>query len=798
MNRGVKHKETFNGMTTTILQTLEFHDIQKMLAQCAVSALSKELAMQWEPSSMEEIVAARLEETEEAVICLQREITSPLGETHDIREALDKSKKDILLLPQEFLDLCVSLETYKRMNQYFAGERAAAYPVLYEITRGILPEDGLIGQIRRVFGDHGDILDSASPKLSRIRAAKNTLKERIRRSFQHLLQDKDQASYFQDAIITQRNGRYVIPVKAEYRYKFEGIVHDRSSTGQTLFMEPMISVELNNDLAELNVQEKQEIHEILHQLSGQVRKEADHIRESCRTATNLELIFARGELALSMKGVKAVHDGKSCAELNEARHPLLGKHAVPIHIRLGKDFRILVITGSNAGGKTIAMKTLGLLALMNQAGLFIPAADGSRLPVYQHIYAIIGDDQSIQYNLSTFSSYITQMTGFLENCGREDLVLLDELGSGTDPIEGAALAQAVTEHLHQCGASAVITSHFSEMKKMAYETEGIENAFVEFDEKTLTPTYRLIIGMAGNSNAFSICRRLGMSEDILSRAETLKEASPLNNMETLMARLNVELQNVEKERDVLHEKVAQAETLRDELAGANDEMRARKKAILDKARDEAERMKRELRVQSETIIKELKKAASQAGKQGFGAEIDRARKAVDQIEIPDDQEERRRLSTEEIKKGAYVYVDTVENVGIVESVSGKKASVRCGNLVVSVGFAHCFEAERREVSKPSQKEAVKVGGYSAGRAVQAVKTSLNVIGLTVDEAIPQVDRFLNDAVMAGVSPVEIIHGKGTGALRRGIQDYLRTLNFVSEFHTADVRNGGAGVTEVYF
>lgn len=786
-------------MTTDILHTLEFHEIQKLLAEHAVSVLAKEMAKSWKPSAYAEITERLLDETEEAVICLQREITSPLGETHDIRESLSKAKKNIILMPQELMDLCASMETYRKMNRYFMGEKAAIYPVLYELTRTIIPTDALTAQIRKVFGEHGEIQDSASPKLARIRTEKALLKERLRRSFQHLLQDKDLASYFQDAIITQRNGRYVVPVKAEYRYKFEGIVHDRSSTGQTLFMEPMLSVQLNNDLAELGVQEKQEIQEILHGLSEAVKKEAAHIQENCRAATNLELIFARGSLALSMKAVKAIPDRKGCAELIQARHPLIDeKKAVPIDLHLGRDFRLLVITGSNAGGKTIAMKTLGLLALMNQAGLFIPAQEGTRLPVYEHVYAVIGDDQSIQYNLSTFSSYITQMTDFLDQCGEKDLVLLDELGSGTDPIEGAALAQAVAEYLNRRKTPAIITSHFSEMKKLAYETEGIQNGGVEFDEKTLAPTYHLIIGMAGNSNAFNICRRLGMNGDILQRAEALKEESPLNNMEMIMARLNKEIRETEKEKAELHDRVREAETLRNELAQANEQMRDRKKEILNKAREEAERIKRDLRVQSETIIKELKKAASKAGKQGLSMEIDKARNAVDSLEIPRERQTRQPVNPETLKKGTAVYVDTLESAGTVVKVSGKKVTVSCGNLTVTVGAEHCFAAEPRDMPKPVKTEPVRKAAYTGGSTVRTVKTSLNIIGMTVDEAIPQVDRFLSDAVMAGISPVEIIHGKGTGALRRGIQDYLRTLNFVSEFHTADVRNGGAGVTEVYF
>lgn len=782
-----------------ILETLEFTEIRKLLAARSVSSLSKEIAMGWTPSVYREVIAEWLGETEEAVLCLSREITTPLGETHDLREMLAQCEKDVPLLPQDFTDLAATLETFRKMGKYFEGERAGLYPALYGVTRTILPEDNLVTRIRRVFDEHGEIADGASPKLSRIRSEKAQVKSRIRRAFQNLLADKDQAGYFQDAIITQRSGRYVMPVKAEYRYKFQGIVHDRSSTGQTLFMEPMVSVELNNDLAELTAAEKQEIAEILRALTAEVKKEAVHIRVSSETAAKLEFIFARGELAISMKGVKAIPDTRGAAELKNARHPLLAAEtAVPVSLSLGKDFNILVITGSNAGGKTIAMKTLGLLALMNQAGLFIPAAEGSRLPVYRHIYAVIGDDQSIQYNLSTFSSYITQLADFLGEAGESDLVLLDELGSGTDPIEGAALAQAVTEFLKRKNIPAVITSHFSEMKKLAYETEGIENAFVEFDEETLSPTYRLIIGMAGASHAFRICRRLGLSEGVLSRAEALKEASPLNNMETLMADLNAELTDVEKERAALAEKVAEAEHLRTELAGASEALREKKKAILEKTREEAEDIKRNLRVQSETIIRELKKKAAHLEKGNLSDDIRRARGAVEGMELPKVGHGRQPVTPEEIKAGMAVYVDTLEAVGTVKKIAGKKLTISCGNLTLTVDISHCFEAAQKEIAKPKQASRTKIGGYSSVKATQSVSTSINVIGKTVDEAIPLVDRFLNDAVMAGISPVDIIHGKGTGALRKGIWDYLRTLNFVTEFHSADVRNGGAGVTEVRF
>ena len=783
-------------MNSDILQILEFTEIRKRLADFAVSALAKERALSWRPSVYPEVVARLLSETEEAVGVLQAEITTPLGETHDLRDVLEKAEKDVVLMPQEFSDLAASLETYEKMAQFFAPPRDEMYPALREITRLIHPEGALIAEIRRVFGDHGEIADNASPRLLRIRQDKAAKRAQIRRTFERLLADKDQADFFRDTIITQRNGRFVMPVKAEYRYKFGGIVHDRSQTGQTLFMEPMASVELNNDLAELEAEEKQEIAEILRALTKSVQKEAQNIRESCQLATMTELIFARAELAVSMDGIRAGF-GKA-AELKKARHPLLDpKTAVPLTLTLGKDYRQLVITGSNAGGKTIAMKTLGLLALMNQAGLFIPAAEGTSLPIYRHIYAVIGDEQSIMDNLSTFSGYITQLAAFIGKAGADDLVLLDELGSGTDPVEGAALAEAVTEFLAKKDVPAVITSHFSEMKKLAYETEGIENAFVEFDEKTLAPTYRLITGMAGNSNAFNICRRFGLPAPILERAETLKQASPLHDMDTLMAELNRNLAEAQKERERLAGKVKEAEALHRELTEADRFIQEKKHAIFEKAREEAEDMKRDLRIQAETIIKQLKKQAADLDKQKLAAQVDGTRKAIEDIFVPKKGSDRTPLELSAIRVGDFVFVDHLDTVGRVAAVSGKKITVDCGGMTVTTSAAHCFAPLRQELpKKKSPQQAVKKSSHAAP-AVRDIHDSLNIIGCTVDEAIPQIDSFLNDALLSGLSAVRIVHGKGTGALRRGVQEYLATQSYVKEFHTADERSGGAGATDVY-
>lgn len=780
---------------STVFESLEFDQIRAQLKMLAPSSLSKKMAEELVPSNIPEIVRRHLDETEEAVILLQKEIATPLGETHDIFPLLRNASKDIVLLPAEFNDILVSLETYKKMHHYFEGERHLVYPLLEELSSLIIPQDELINSIQRVFDEKGQIRDNASPKLLRIRAEKESIKNKIRKSFQNLLTDKSIADYFQDTVVTQRNGRFVVPIKEEYRNRFDGIVHDRSSTGQTVFMEPLTSIQLNNDLTELKAAEKEVIHEILLQLSHKVKSSREVIENNCKIATQLEFIFAKAQLALSMNGTKAVLSGNGNLELRQARHPLIDRDkVVPITILLGKKYKILIITGANAGGKTIALKTAGLFALMNQSGLFIPAAEGSVMPVYTHVFSIIGDEQSIQYNLSTFSSYITHLNEILKNVKNSDLVLLDELGSGTDPLEGAALAQSVTEYLQAAGASCIITSHFSELKKMAYESKGIENAFVEFDEEKLLPKYHLIIGAAGNSNAFSICSRLGIPPMILSRAVQLKEGSPLHHMEKVMAQLNHQRVELDHEQEKLKDTLAKTEELKKNLEEEKKSLDDRRDSILRKTREEAENIKRNLRVESEQIIKELKQKKNALPKGNLNDYISQVRSSVSKIKLPNDPHGRIPLPKEKMQTGMCVYIDTLGNDGIIQKIKRDKITVQCGMITVNVTPDHCFTASRQTPKKSSGAVPKPRPSF----AVRTIPTTLNIIGKTVDEAVPLVDRFLNDAFMAGISPVQIIHGKGTGKLRKGIWDYLRNINFVAEFHSSDPRNGGAGATDVYF
>ncbi len=783
----------------TILKTLEFDQIRELLALHAPSFLSKEKARRWIPSSEENEIRTWQEETEEAASCLQREVSTPLGETKDIRELLRKAEKEIPLSPQEFADLRISLETYGKMAAYFKDERESAYPLLTQLSRNFLDHSGLIRAIERTFDEKGEVLDQASPKLSRIRSEIVSLQNRVKQSLNTVLRDKDQENYLQEHIITQRGGRYVIPIKAEYRHVFRGIVHDASSTGQTLFMEPLLTVQLNNDLTELKAAEMQEIREILKALTERVAAEAETAAADCVQATDMEFIFARGGLAISMNGVRPVLSAKREVALCGARHPLIpAGQVVPIDFQLGKDFRILIITGSNTGGKTAALKTLGLLALMHQAGLFIPAAEGSSLPVFRNIYAVIGDDQSIQSSLSTFSSYMTQVIHIVGEMTERDLVLIDELGSGTDPAEGSALAQAITEYLLRKNVLAAVTTHFSSLKQLAYDTDGIENAYVEFDMETLSPTYRLIIGMPGNSNAFSISRKLGVPSEILVRAEELKELSPYRNLDKILERMNGQAKELERARDEEQENLRRSEELKAELLHEKEKLEQKREKVMVKTRQEAERIRRNLRLQSEEIIKELKQQFRESDKDQMLRHVSKSRADINQLEIPEGKTDRQPISPGKIVPGVSVYVDTFDSIGEVIGMSGDRVQIRCGGMSLTVGVKHCFDV------KSAPREAYRPKKTMSGKrnvkpfAVKAAAAEINVIGKTVDEAIPEVDRFLDEAVVSGISPVMIIHGKGTGALRSGLHKHLRTLNYVEQFRLADEQNGGAGATEVYF
>lgn len=782
---------------------LDFGSIRERLAEHCSSVIAKELAMQLEPMRDAVKIKEALDETVEAMQSLKTEIEQPLGGTRDIRSACAKSRKEIVLSREELWDIYTTLGAYRRMYTFFR-EKYAQYPLLTLWAQDIPSHEKLERRFERIFDKKGELMDSASPKLQHLRSTIVKTKERIKNDLQAILHDKDNQKYFQEAIVTQRNNRYVIPVKQEYRYAFEGLIHDRSATGATLYIEPMRLVNLNNDLQEAVMEEEQEVLRIYRELSGLVRQNSNTLMDACDRVSHIEFVYGKANLALAMKAVPAVLSGAREVNLIHARHPLIPANVVvPTTITLGTSYRILLITGSNTGGKTVALKTLGLLSLMNQAGLCIPAEAGSVLPIFNTIYADIGDEQSIEASLSTFSAHMTQVVSILKAVGSKDLVLLDELGSGTDPEEGSALAMAILEYFRKSGALLMVSTHYNELKRYAYDTDDIENGHVEFDERTLRPTYRLHIGVAGSSHALSIAARLGLPREVIDMAKANKDGSANRDMEAVLSDLNEQLRRTRERERALKKELEDTQRIKASVEREKKQMNERRKAILTKAQEEAQNLKRSIRIEGEQIIKELKSQFSEGDKQKRQDAITQARKSIAGVQIPEaPTDERRRIEAKEVVVGMPVFVDSLGQLGTVLAVQGKRVQVDVNGLTATVKLADLREASRQEAgnlrrkNEAPQPKARKRSGTAVLRQQQAT-TELNVIGQTVDEATVTVGRFIDQALLAGISPVRIVHGKGTGALRAGIQQYLKHLPQVKHYEIAGLDEGGAGATIVY-
>ena len=782
---------------------LDFGSIRERLAEHCSSVIAKELAMQLEPMRDAVKIKEALDETVEAMQSLQTEIEQPLGGTRDIRSACAKSRKEIVLSREELWDIYTTLGAYRRMYTFFR-EKYAQYPLLTLWAQDIPSHEKLERRFERIFDKKGELMDSASPKLQHLRSTIVKTKERIKNDLQAILHDKDNQKYFQEAIVTQRNNRYVIPVKQEYRYAFEGLIHDRSATGATLYIEPMRLVNLNNDLQEAVMEEEQEVLRIYREMSGLVRQNSNTLMDACERVSHIEFVYGKANLALAMKAVPAVLSGAREVNLIHARHPLIPVNVVvPTTITLGTSYRILLITGSNTGGKTVALKTLGLLSLMNQAGLCIPAEAGSVLPIFNTIYADIGDEQSIEASLSTFSAHMTQVVSILKAVGSKDLVLLDELGSGTDPEEGSALAMAILEYFRKSGALLMVSTHYNELKRYAYDTDDIENGHVEFDERTLRPTYRLHIGVAGSSHALSIAARLGLPREVIDMAKANKDGSANRDMEAVLSDLNEQLRRTRERERALKKELEDTRRIKASVEREKKQMNERRKAILTKAQEEAQNLKRSIRIEGEQIIKELKSQFSEGDKQKRQDAITQARKSIAGVQIPEaPTDERRRIEAKEVAEGMPVFVDSLGQLGTVLAVQGKRVQVDVNGLTATVKLADLREASRQEAgnlrrkNEEPQPKARKRSGTAVLRQQQAT-TELNVIGQTVDEATVTVGRFIDQAILAGISPVRIVHGKGTGALRAGIQQYLKHLPQVKHYEIAGLDEGGAGATIVY-
>ena len=772
---------------------LDFIKIKEELADYCGSTIAKEMALALAPMTDRKQIQEALDETSEALRSWQTEIEQPLGGTRDIRESCKKSRKDFVLTREAIWDVYITIGAYKRMTKFFRT-KYMEYPLLSLWMQDMPNMDRVEQRLKRVFDDKGELLDTASPKLASLRNTISKTRDRIKHDIQSILHDKDNQKYFQETIITQRNNRYVIPVKQEYRQYFNGLIHDRSATGQTLYIEPMRLVELNNDLQEALIGEEQEVLRIYKELS-----------DACEKVSHLEFVYGKAKLAIAQKAVQATLSEGRDVLLMRARHPLIPANTVvPTDIRLGTDYRILLITGSNTGGKTVSLKTLGLLSIMNQSGLFIPADHGSILPIFHNIFADIGDEQSIEASLSTFSAHMTQVISIIKHCGPNDLVLLDELGSGTDPEEGSALAVSILEFFRQKGTLMMVSTHYNELKNYAYHTACIENGHVEFDERTLKPTYRLHIGVAGSSHALSIAARLGLPKDIVNRARDYKSKFGSSEMEPVLSDLNEQLRKSSERERALKKELDETRRMRGQLEKEKKQFNEKRKQILAKAQADAEAMKRSLRVEGESIIKQLKSQFSETNKDKRQSAINEARKGISNVHVPDApvDDERNTLTIDAVATGQVVYVTSLRSLGTVLSIKGNRVTVDINGLSATVKVSELQSTTREESNKiqrdnlkPQPKTRKRAGG-SAVQRQKEVRTEINILGQTVDEAVVSVGRFIDQAILGGINQVRIIHGKGTGALREGVHQYLRTLPQVAHFETAGYDEGGAGATNV--
>ena len=788
---------------------LEYKRILSRLREKAGTTLGKELAGGLLPSGDREEVRERLQQTAEAVY-VSSMAQPPLGGIKDIRESIKKVGLGAVLAPDELLDILTTMYAMREMKRFFKELEAEA-PILKNWARSLEILGQLEKDLEHIVDEHGNLRDDASVELKRIRREIRSSQAKIKDHLAGLLHNNEYQKYFQEAIVTMRGDRYVLPVKQEYRQHFPGIVHDQSATGSTLFIEPMAVVNLNNDIKQLTAAERHEVERILRAASQKIRKNDSQLMDNCEIMAQVDFAFAKANLAYEMKATEPVLNEAGVTKLMSARHPLLPPDkVVPIDITIGDSYSMLLVTGPNTGGKTVSMKTFGLLVLMAQSGLFLPVESGSEIAVYSNIYADIGDEQSIEQSLSTFSAHMTHLVSILDKVEPEDLVLLDELGAGTDPEEGAALAMAILERLLTIKATVLATTHYSELKTFAFGREGIENACVEFDVATLRPTYRLLIGIPGASNAFAISRRLGLSESLIIRAKQLIQADHAQ-FEQVINQLEKEKMLYEQMNADIETRLRRAEQMEAKAESLRVELNQKKADILRRAKDEGAALVRRMRRESEEVISQLKEQFNDQGIQKRQAAIQAARDQINEAAgkvrpgIVSVKAFRKPVDLKTLEPGDIIYVTKLDQKGTVLSIRGKELEVQLGSLKTNVKARDCIFVEKAPKEKPSAKGGANGslsggGGRKRGSSfiskAQEAHRDIDIRGMMVDEAEMVLGKFLDDSVMAGLSQVLIIHGKGTGALRKGVHAYLKRHRNVASFNFADMSEGGTGATLV--
>lgn len=801
-------------MNDKALKVLEFHKIIELLAERATSEPGRKMCLGLRPSVVRSTIESCQQETEDATSRLLRRGATNFGSNKDLGFSLKGLEVGSTLSVSELLKIAMLLENVARVKNY--GKEDARTVSLEEGAQdgdsltpyfdALEPFHALSSEIRRCILSEEEIADDASSNLKRIRREKSSTGDKIHSQLLSMINGSCR-TYLQDAVITQRGNRYCIPVKAEYKAQVPGMVHDQSSTGSTYFIEPAAVVALNNRLKELEAEEKDEIEVILAGLSAQTAEHCAEILENCRLMTLLDFIFAKASLALDMNGSRPVFNEDHYINIRKGRHPLIDKKSVvPIDIQLGKDFDLLVITGPNTGGKTVSLKTVGLFTLMGQAGLQIPALDRSELSVFREVYADIGDEQSIEQSLSTFSSHMTNIVQILKNAQENSLCLFDELGAGTDPTEGAALAIAILNYLHDRGIRTMATTHYSELKVYALSTNFVENACCEFNVETLRPTYRLLIGIPGKSNAFAISRRLGLPEHIIDAARS-QISEEKESFEDLIADLETSKVTIEKEEAEIRSYRQEIETLKKQLETKREKLDASRDKILQEAHARARDILQEAKDTADETIRAFQKAGPGASMKDLEASRQKLRKQIDEknsklsIKHTPKPENAKPLKVSDVKPGDAVKILSMGLKGTVSSRPDHKGNlfVQCGIIRTQANIKDIIPVQENDVTGPSNLRMSKTstGSMKMSKSL-SVSTEINLLGMTTDEALSQLDKYLDDAYLAHLPSVRIVHGKGTGALRNAVQRHLRGVRYVESFRLGEHGEGDAGVTIAVF
>ena len=780
-------------MKERTLRVLEFTKIREQLAGKALTEMGAERCRALVPSCDMAEIQLWQQETEEAAVVLQYIGGHPMMAFQDVRPFLALEDKGATLSPKALLSVAELLRASRTARDALVTDRDNT-PLLRQKAEGLCTLRHLEQDITDAILSEDEIADRASAELMNIRRHLRGATERIKEKLNQMVRNASFQKYLQDPIITVRNDRYVLPVKAEYRANVPGLVHDQSTSGATLFIEPMAAVEMGNELKQWELKERQEIERILSALSAEVAPYAGQLRETIDLLAELDFIFAKGLLAREMYAVTPKLNNEGRINIVRGRHPLIDREkVVPTNLWMGRDFTTLVITGPNTGGKTVTLKTVGLFTLMAQAGLQVPADIGTELAVFEQVFADIGDEQSIEQSLSTFSSHMVNIVSIMHEVTPHDLVLFDELGAGTDPTEGAALAQAILTRLLHIRVRTLATTHYSELKAFALSTKGVENASVEFDVETLRPTYRLSIGVPGKSNAFEISRKLGLPENLIDAAKELISGENIR-FEDVIANAEYHRQVAEREREIAAQASAETIRLRDEAEKLRKEMEEKRETTMRKAREDARRLMEQTRRESESIIADLKRMKKEMNSPDAQTNAIRKRieQGVDSLSEGLTKKVDNTLPPKTVKPGDRVEILTLGQQGTVLSAPDGKGEVQLQAGIMKFK-AHLSQLRLIREEQPKQKATVRA---NTGAMARVVKMECDVRGMTLDEALNAVDQYLNEAVLAGMGEVSIIHGKGTGVLRSGIQQHLKRHMLVKSYRLGVYGEGEDGVTVV--